>query len=143
MAQKLKDDGIFNGAIELGHITRNATEDLKTTRFKPEYFGKMNFYLSAVDDQLRHADDKLSIGLILCKTRSRVIAEYALRNIAAPVGVARYMTKLVESLPVELKDSLPSPKALEAELESQGRKPNSTAADADDAQVAESDCDHP
>jgi DNA topoisomerase VI subunit B len=79
----------------------------------------MNFYLAAVDDRLRHADDKLSIGLILCKTRSKVIAEYALRNLATPVGVARYTTKLVESLPAELKDSLPSPKAIEAELESQ------------------------
>jgi predicted nuclease of restriction endonuclease-like (RecB) superfamily len=93
--------------------------ELKTTPFKPEYVGKMNFYLSAVDDQLRHADDRLSIGLILCKTRSRVIAEYTLRNIATPVGVARYTTKLVESLPAELKDSLPSPKMIEAELEAQ------------------------
>jgi predicted nuclease of restriction endonuclease-like (RecB) superfamily len=93
--------------------------DLKATPFKPEYVGKMNFYLSAVDDQLRHADDQLSIGLILCKTRSKVIAEYALRNLATPVGVARYTTKLVDSLPAELKDSLPSPKAIETELESQ------------------------
>lgn len=93
--------------------------DLKTTPFKPEYVGKMNFYLSAVDDQVRHADDKLSIGLILCKTRSRVIAEYALRNLATPVGVAHYTTKLVDSLPAQLKDSLPSPEAIEAELESQ------------------------
>jgi hypothetical protein len=103
----------------------------------------MNVYRSAVGDQLRHADDKLSVGLILCKTRSRVIAEYALRNIATPVGVARYTTKLVESPPAELKDSLPSPKAIEAELESKGRKPSSAAADADDAQVADFGCDHP
>jgi predicted nuclease of restriction endonuclease-like (RecB) superfamily len=117
-------------------LRRYIVIDLKTTGFKPEYVGKLNFYLSAVDDQLRHADDNLSIGLILCKTRSRVIAEYALRNIATPVGVARYTTKLVESLPAELKDSLPSPKAIEAELKSQGRKPSS--AEADDAQVARS-----
>jgi hypothetical protein len=81
----------------------------------------MNFYLAAVDDQLRHPEDKLSIGLILCKTRSRVIAEYALRNVSTPVGVARYTTKLMESLPAELKDSLPSLEAIEAELESQER----------------------
>ena len=73
--------------------------DLKATAFKPEYVGKMNFYLSAVDDQLRHADDKLSIGLILCKTRSKVIAEYALRNLTTPVGVTRYTTNLLNSLP--------------------------------------------
>jgi hypothetical protein len=92
--------------------------DLKTTPFKPEYAGKMNFYLSAVDDLLRHPDDKLSIGLILCKTSSKVVAEYALRRISAPVGVARYITKLVESLPDDLKDSLPSPEEIEAQLES-------------------------
>jgi predicted nuclease of restriction endonuclease-like (RecB) superfamily len=90
--------------------------DLKATAFKPEYVGKMNFYLSAVDDQLRHADDRLSIGLILCKTRSKVIAEYALRNLTTPVGVTRYTTKLLDSLPAELKDSLPSPEDIEAEL---------------------------
>jgi predicted nuclease of restriction endonuclease-like (RecB) superfamily len=90
--------------------------DLKATAFKPEYVGKMNFYLSAVDDQLRHADDRLSIGLILCRTRSKVIAEYALRNLTTPVGVTRYTTKLLDSLPAELKDSLPSPQDIEAEL---------------------------
>ena len=93
--------------------------DLKTTPFKPEHVGKMNFYLSAVDDQLRHKDDKLSIGLILCKTRSEVVAEYALRNLAAPVGVVRYTTKLVESLPAQLRGALPSPREIEAELQSQ------------------------
>lgn len=90
--------------------------DLKTTPFKPEYAGKMNFYLSAVDDQLRHTDDKLSIGLILCRTRSKVVAEYALRNVGTPMGVARYTTQLIEALPAEFKGSLPSPKELEAEL---------------------------
>ena len=92
--------------------------DLKTTPFKPEYAGKMNFYLSAVDDQLRHTDDKLSIGLILCRTRSKVVAEYALRNVGTPMGIARYTTQLVESLPAEFKGSLPSPKELETELRS-------------------------
>lgn len=92
--------------------------DLKVESFKPEFAGKMNFYLSAVDDQLRHGDDKPSIGLILCKTRSKVIAEYALRRLAAPVGVAQYVTRLVEKLPANLKNSLPSPKDLEAELKS-------------------------
>jgi predicted nuclease of restriction endonuclease-like (RecB) superfamily len=90
--------------------------DLKRVAFTPEHAGKMNFYLSAVDDQLRHPDDRLSIGLILCKTRNKVIAEYALRNLTTPMGVARYTTKVVESLPAGLKGSLPSPKEIEAEL---------------------------
>lgn len=90
--------------------------DLKTRPFKPEYAGKMNFYLSAVDDQLRHPDDKPSIGLILCKTRSKVVAEYALRDLAKPIGVARYVTKLIEVLPPGLKGQLPTIADLEREL---------------------------
>jgi len=91
--------------------------DLKMTAFRPEYAGKMNFYLSAVDDLLRHPDDKPSIGIILCKTKNQVVAEYALRDLAKPVGISSYVTKLVESLPKELRGNLPSPKQLEAELE--------------------------
>ena len=90
--------------------------DLKMTAFKPEYAGKMNFYLSAVDDLLRHPDDKPTIGIVLCKSKKKVVAEYALRDIAKPVGVSSYVTKLVESLPATLQGSLPSPKELEAEL---------------------------
>ena len=90
--------------------------NLKMTPFRPEYAGKMNFYLSAVDDLLRHPDDKPSIGLILCKAKNRVVAEYALRDLAKPVGVSTYITKLVESLPPALRGSLPSPRELEAEL---------------------------
>jgi predicted nuclease of restriction endonuclease-like (RecB) superfamily len=90
--------------------------DLKTTPFKPEYAGKMNFYLSAADDLLRHPDDKPSIGIILCRSKNQVVAEYALRDLAKPVGVSSYITKLVESLPPALRGSLPSPKELEAEL---------------------------
>ncbi len=90
--------------------------ELKTTPFKPEYAGKMNFYLSAVDDLLRHPDDKPSIGIILCKAKNQVVAEYALRDLAKPVSVSSYITKLVESLPPALLGSLPTPKELEAEL---------------------------
>jgi predicted nuclease of restriction endonuclease-like (RecB) superfamily len=96
--------------------------DLKAGNFKPEYAGKMNFYLSAVDDRLRHADDGPSIGLILCKTRSKVIAEYALRHLQRPVGVARYITKLTEKLPSELAGKLPSIKEIEAELAKRSRR---------------------
>ena len=86
--------------------------DLKARPFKPEYAGKMNFYLSAVDDLLRHPDDKPSIGLILCRTRNQIIAEYALRDVAKPVGVARYVTRLTEKLPAKLKGTLPSPREI-------------------------------
>jgi hypothetical protein len=103
-------------------LRRYVVVDLKATPFKPEFAGKMNFYLAAVDDQLRHPDDELSIGLILCKTRSKVVAEYALRNIGTPMGVARYTTKLRESLPAELKGSLPSPKEIEAEFKTDESK---------------------
>jgi predicted nuclease of restriction endonuclease-like (RecB) superfamily len=83
--------------------------DLKTTAFKPEYAGKMNFYLSAIDDLLRHRDDGLSLGIILCKAKNKVVAEYALRDLNKPVGVSSYITKLVQSLPLEFHESLPSP----------------------------------
>lgn len=90
--------------------------DLKMKKFTPEDAGKMNFYLSAVDSQLKHASDAPAIGLILCKTRDRITAEYALRDIAKPIGVAEWQTKLVHSLPERLKGSLPSIEEIEAEL---------------------------
>lgn len=90
--------------------------DLKMKAFEPEFAGKMNFYLSAVDDQLRHADDKPSIGLLLCKERDGLTVEYALRDLKKPIGVAQWQTKLVESLPKNLKGSLPTVEAIEAEL---------------------------
>jgi hypothetical protein len=76
----------------------------------------MNFYLSAVDEMLRHPDDKPSIGIILCKSGNKTIAEYALRDIAKPVGVSNYVTRLVETLPADLKSNLPTVAELEAEL---------------------------
>ena len=93
--------------------------ELKTTEFKPEYVGKLNFYLSAVDDLLRNKDDKPTIGLLLCKTKDKFKAEYALRDINKPIGVAEYETKLVESLPKDLKGSLPTIQEIESELEKQ------------------------
>ncbi|RUL84575.1 PDDEXK nuclease domain-containing protein [Tautonia sociabilis] len=97
--------------------------ELKTTKFKPEYAGKMNFYLSAADDLLRHPDDAPSIGIILCKAKDEVVAEYALRDLSKPVGVSSYVTKLVESLPPALRGSLPSPEQWERELTGARRKP--------------------
>ncbi len=90
--------------------------ELKNTDFKPEYAGKMNFYLSAIDDQLKHSSDNPSIGMILCKTKSNFTVEYALRDIHKPMGVAGYETKIVESLPTDLKSSLPSLEVFEAVL---------------------------
>jgi hypothetical protein len=98
--------------------------DLTMNKFTPEDAGQMNFYLSAADYLLRHADDKPSIGLILCKsivlilckTRNRVTAEYALRDVAKPIGVAEWQTRLVQSLPENLRGSLPTVAELEAEL---------------------------
>lgn len=90
--------------------------DLKMTPFKPEYSGKMNFYLAAVDDLLRHPDDKPSIGLILCQGKNRLVAEYALRGTTAPMGVAEFM--LMEKLPEQLRGTLPTIEEIEAELAS-------------------------
>lgn len=88
--------------------------DLKAKAFEPEFVGKMNFYLAAVDDLLRHPDDKPSIGLIICKTKDQVVAEYALRNTMTPIGISEY--KLAESLPADLEGSLPTIEELESEL---------------------------
>ncbi|MFC3860948.1 YhcG family protein [Deinococcus antarcticus] len=88
--------------------------DLKMRTFKPEYVGKMNFYLNVVDDQMRHEQDAPTIGLILCKTQDSVTAEYALRGVDKPLGIASY--QLAESLPADLKGQLPSIQELEAEL---------------------------
>jgi predicted nuclease of restriction endonuclease-like (RecB) superfamily len=74
--------------------------------------GGEDFYI----DLLRHPDNKPSIGLILCKTRNKIVAEYALRDVAKPVGVARYVTRLVEKLPANLQDVLPAPRDIETEL---------------------------
>jgi hypothetical protein len=88
--------------------------DLTGGEFKPEYAGKMNFYLAAVDDVLKHPTDQPSIGLILCKTKTEVIVEYALRGTATPMGIAEF-THLVK-LPEEFKGSLPTIEEIEAEL---------------------------
>ena len=88
--------------------------ELKTGEFKPEYAGKINFYLSAVDDTLKSDQDHPSIGIVLCKTKNKLIAEYALRDMNKPIGISEY--KLTESLPDEFKTSLPTVEELEQEL---------------------------
>lgn len=88
--------------------------ELKAGEFQPEYAGKLNFYLSAVDSQLRHASDNPSLGLLLCKNRDKVVAEYALRDMSKPIGVAEY--QLVQALPKELQTDLPRIEDIESEL---------------------------
>ncbi|MCL2638696.1 MAG: PDDEXK nuclease domain-containing protein [Oscillospiraceae bacterium] len=85
--------------------------ELKNTPFKPEYAGKLNFYLSAIDDILKHENDNPSIGIILCKTRDKLTAEYALKDINKPIGVSEY--KLSDFVPEELADTLPSAEDIE------------------------------
>jgi predicted nuclease of restriction endonuclease-like (RecB) superfamily len=88
--------------------------ELKMKSFKPADAGQMNFYLSAVDDLLRHPDDQPSIGLILCRTKNKFVAEYALRDLQKPLGVSAF--DLTTALPEQLKSSLPTIEELEAEL---------------------------
>ena len=88
--------------------------ELKNTEFKPEYAGKLNFYLSAVDDMLRHESDNPSIGILLCKERDKLTAEYALRDINKPIGVSEY--KLSDFVPQELADTLPSAEDIEKRI---------------------------
>ena len=88
--------------------------ELKAGRFRPEHMGKLNFYLSAVDDLLRHPDDQPSIGLVLCKDREDIVAEYALRGTTQPMAVSQY--ELTKALPENLKNKLPSVEDLEAGL---------------------------
>ena len=80
--------------------------ELKNDDFKPEYAGKLNFYLSAVDELLKKPDDNPSIGLLLCKGKNKLIAEYSLRDMTKPMGVSEY--KLTGLLPEEFKNKLPS-----------------------------------
>ena len=88
--------------------------DLKMTDFIPEYAGKMGFYLSAIDDILRHEQDRPTIGLILCKTKNKLVAEYALRGTTKPIGVSEM--QLIDALPDDLKGNLPTIEELEAKL---------------------------
>lgn len=88
--------------------------ELKGGKFKPEHLGQLSFYLTAVDEQIKHAQDNPTIGLLLCKSKNKVVAEYALRQNNQPLGVAEY--ELMESLPPELATDLPSIEQIEREL---------------------------
>ena len=88
--------------------------ELKITDFEPEHAGKLNFYIKAVDEQLRRNGDEPTIGLLLCKSKDRVVVEYALSDISKPIGVSEY--QLTKSLPMDLKTNLPSIEEIEAEF---------------------------
>ncbi|MBF0548392.1 MAG: DUF1016 family protein [Candidatus Riflebacteria bacterium] len=90
--------------------------ELKTGRFEAEYVGKLNMYLNIVDDQLRHKEDKPSIGLLLVKEKNQMIVEYALAGFQKPIGVAQWERQITQSLPEELQSSLPTVEEIEAEL---------------------------
>ncbi|RLB67101.1 MAG: DUF1016 domain-containing protein [Deltaproteobacteria bacterium] len=90
--------------------------ELKAVPFDPGFVGQLNLYLSAVDDLMRHPDDRPTIGLLLCKSKDQLVAEYALRGFNSPMGVAQWETRLTETLPDDLKGSLPTIKEIEAEL---------------------------
>lgn len=92
--------------------------ELKAVDFEPEFAGKLNFYLSAVDDQLKHPEDQPSIGLLICRSKDKTKVDYALRGLKTPIGVSSY--QLTDQLPTDLKSSLPTIEEIESHL-----KPNS------------------
>lgn len=96
------------------HLRAFVVIELKATKFKPEHTGQLSFYLAAVDDLMRKEGDNQTIGIILCKSRHKVVAEYALRGMKAPIGISEYT--LSKALPNEPKSSLPTVEQIEAEL---------------------------
>lgn len=103
-------------------LRRYVVIELKATKFKPEHLGQLGFYCTAIDAQVKAPDDAPTIGLLLCKTKSELVVEYALRSSNSPIGVSEY--RLVESLPKDLEANLPSIARIEEEL---GKKPTSKA----------------
>jgi predicted nuclease of restriction endonuclease-like (RecB) superfamily len=89
--------------------------ELKTTDFKPEFAGKLNFYVSAVDGEIKGVDDNPTIGILICKSKNNTIVEYALKDINKPIGVSQY--QLTNILPTNLQSSLPSIEQIQTELQ--------------------------
>lgn len=94
--------------------------ELKADKFKPEHLGQLGFYLTVVDNQVKSEQDNPSIGLLLCKSKNEVVAEYALADKTQPMGVAEY--RLIESLPEILQTSLPSIEDIEREFQGERDK---------------------
>ena len=108
----LKDPYIFD---MLTFTDEYNERDIEIGLTKPEYIGKLNFYCSAVDDVLCREGDNKTIGLLLCKSKDKIKAEYALRDIQKPIGISDY--ELGQALPKDLRSSLPSIEEIEAELD--------------------------
>jgi len=89
--------------------------ELKTTKFKPEFAGKLNFYITVVDKELKDKNDNPTIGILICKSKNNTVVEYTLNSVNSPIGVSEY--KLFKELPSELKNALPSIEEIENELE--------------------------
>jgi hypothetical protein len=89
--------------------------ELKADKFKPKHLGQLGFYMTAVDRQMKAKEDVVTIGLLLCKSKDKVVAEYALGDKSQPMGIAEY--KLLDSLPATLQTQLPSIEAIERELQ--------------------------
>ena len=88
--------------------------ELKVDKFKPEYAGKLNFYISAIDEQVRTEGDGSTIGILICKSKSDIKVEYSLRDLSKPIGVSEY--QITESLPEQFRSSLPTIEQIEAEF---------------------------
>ena len=99
--------------------------ELKAVKFTPSFVGQLNFYLSAVDSQMKHPNDNPSIGILLCKSQKGISVEYALRDVNKPIGVAEY--RLTESLPEHMKTALPSIEELEFELSKHAQENESSS----------------
>ena len=114
---EIGDDEFFADLL-FYHLTLRCyvVVELKATSFDPGFVGQLGMYMAAVDDLLARPDDKPTIGLLLCKTKNNVVAEYALRSSALPIGVADWKSAITEALPDELASSLPTVETLEAEL---------------------------
>ena len=110
---------IYKGLELEANINGYATYELKDTEFMPEYIGKLNFYCSAVDDILCREGDNRTIGLLLCKSKDRIKAEYALRDIQKPIGISDY--ELGQAFPKDFQGSLPTIEEIEKELEVNSR----------------------
>ena len=114
------DDYYIDILMYNAFLHRYLVIELKDTEFMPEYIGKLNFYCSAVDDILCREGDNRTIGLLLCKSKDRIKAEYALRDIQKPIGISDY--ELGQALPKDFRGSLPTIEEIEKELESDSRE---------------------
>jgi predicted nuclease of restriction endonuclease-like (RecB) superfamily len=97
------------------HLHAYVVVELKTQKFKPEFSGQLNFYVSAIDNQIKSKHDNPTIGMLICKSKNKTVVDYSLQGIQKPIGVSEYT--LTKSLPEEFKSSLPSIEEIEAELD--------------------------